>query len=244
MGEVIAIVSGKGGTGKTSLCAAIGQALAAQGKTVLCIDADAGLRNLDIALGVQELDALSFADVYSGAYGIDMVLKHPEFENLRFLTAPVNLTWQNVDEKCWAKLLEKAKKKFRYVLVDCPAGLGRGFCVTAKYADSFWIVTDPEPASIRGSTRLAEELERLEKTQVRLLVNRVDPRELAKRKITIDDIMDETGTALLGVVPQDNSVSDAANGGKPLLTVSKKGAAAACSRIARRVQGISEPIKL
>ena len=69
VGELIAIVSGKGGTGKTSLCAGIGQALSEEGLRVLCIDCDVGMRNLDIALGISDLDTLSFQEVLN--YGLN-----------------------------------------------------------------------------------------------------------------------------------------------------------------------------
>ena len=118
MGEVIAILSGKGGTGKTAVCAGLSVALSRQ--SVLCVDCDTGLRNLDIALGIPELDALSFTDVCSGTYGLDQAAQHPKYENLRFLTAPVSL--QKIEEKTYEKLIAKGKKKFRYTLLDCPSG--------------------------------------------------------------------------------------------------------------------------
>lgn len=242
MGEVIAILSGKGGTGKTSVCAGLGAALAE--KPVLCVDCDAGLRNLDISLGISELDALSFWDICSGAYGLDMAAQHPLFENLRFLTAPVSQTWQNVEEKAFQKLLAKAKKKFKYTLLDCPTGFGRCFPAVAETADRVLLVTDSDPASIRGTARMAQELEKLGQSNVKLIVNRVDGRQLARRKLTVDDIMDETGVALLGIIPEDNSIPGAAVQGKPVSAITKKGAVSAFSRIAKRIQGISEPIKL
>lgn len=244
MGELIAILSGKGGTGKTSVCAALASALAQEEKSVLCLDCDAGLRNLDIPLGISDMDALSFTDVASGAYTLSAAVQHPDFPNLRFLTAPVNTTWQNVDEKAFEKLLLKAKKKYQYVLLDCASGLGKCFSTAARLADQCVLVTLSDPASIRGTARLAEELEKSGIDDVRMIVNRVDVKWFSRRKLTIDDIMDETGVALLGLVPEDETVFSAAMSSKPLLIVSKKGAAAACRRIAKRLQGRSEPIGL
>ena len=97
MGQCIAVVSGKGGTGKTSLTAGVGAALAMTGHTVLCVDCDIGLRNLDIALGISELGALSFTDVSQGSYSLDQAAQHPVFPNLSFLTAPMNCTADAVD---------------------------------------------------------------------------------------------------------------------------------------------------
>ena len=99
MGELIAILSGKGGTGKTSVCAGIAEALALQGETVLCIDCDVGLRNLDIALGISQIGALSFLDVCTGEHGIDMAARHPVYPGLSFLTAPVSCPVEEIDRE-------------------------------------------------------------------------------------------------------------------------------------------------
>lgn len=243
MSELIAVVSGKGGTGKSAVCAGVASALAQEGESVLCIDCDAGLRNLDIFLGISDLDALSFGDILSGNYGLNQSLQHPEYENLRFLTAPVNWRWSESDVKAFEKMLIKARKKFRYVLLDAPAGLDKGFEAAARWADRVLLITACDPASIRNAARAAEELEKMGKQDVRLVLNRVDYKLFAKMKLTVDDIMDETGAALLGLVPEDNSVSLAA-GKMPLLKKTKKGAAAACRRIANRLQGNREPISL
>lgn len=242
MGEVIAILSGKGGAGKTTVCAALATALAQTENSVLCVDCDAGMRSLDIYLGIREMDALSFTDVCCGGYELSQAAVHPEWEDLRFLTAPVNQTWQNIDEKAFEKFLNKARKKFRYILLDCPPGLGKCFTAAAGLADQCILVTQADPSSVRGAVRAAEELEKSEMRQVRLVVNRVDSRRFGKMKLTVDDIMDETGVGLLGLVPEDDSVFTAVCAGKNLMSVTKKGAAAACRRIANRLQGKSEPI--
>lgn len=244
MGEVIAILSGKGGTGKTSVCAGVASALAQDGKEVLCIDCDAGLRSLDLALGISQLDALSFADVISGSYGLMQALRHPVFEKLRFLTAPVNWHWSDGDEKAFEKMLTKAKKKFQYVFLDVPSGIGEDFRRAAQWADRILIVIGGDPASVRNGARAAEELEKMGKEEVRLVINRVDARLFSKMKLTVDDIMDETGVPLLGLIAEDSQVPLAAAGKTPLLIQTKKGAAAACRRIAKRLQGISEPITI
>ena len=243
MGELIAVVSGKGGTGKSAVCAGLASALAQDGKTVLWIDCDTGLRNLDIFLGIPDMDALSFGDILSGNYGLNQSLRHPAMENLQFLTAPVSWHWSESDQKAFEKMLVKAKKKFQYVLLDAPAGLGKGFEAAARWADQVLLIAAYDPAAIRNAARTAEELEKMGKQDVRLVLNRVDHKLFTKMKLTVDDIMDETGVALLGLVPEDNSVSLAA-GKTPLLMQSKKGAAAACRRIAKRLQGIREPISL
>lgn len=242
MGEVIAVVSGKGGTGKSTVCAGIAGALAQEGNSVLCIDCDAGLRNLDIALGISDLDALSFADVLSGNYGLNQSLQHPVFENLRFLTAPVNWQWSESAEKAFEKMLIKARKKFQFILLDAPSGIGKGFQTAARWADQALLIMTADPAAIRNAAQAAEELEKMGKNNVRLVINRVDHKLFAKMKLTVDDIMDETGVSLLGLVPEDQSVPLAAAGKISFLMKTKKGATAACCRLAKRLQGMREPI--
>ena len=97
MGELFAVVSGKGGTGKTSLCAALATALAKEGKRVLCIDCDVGLRNLDISLGLSECGALSFWDVSEGGYSLEDAFRHPVYPTLAFLTAPMNCPVEKIN---------------------------------------------------------------------------------------------------------------------------------------------------
>lgn len=242
VGEVIAVVSGKGGTGKTTVCAGVAGALAQEGKTVLCIDCDAGLRNLDITLGISDMDALSFSDVLSGNYGLNQSLQHPAFENLRFLTAPVNWQWSESAEKAFEKMLIKARKKFQFILLDVPSGIGEGFRRAAQWADQTLLVMTADPAAIRNAARAAEELEKIGKSNVRLVINRVDHKLFAKMKLTVDDIMDETGVSLLGLVPEDPVVPLAAAGKISFLLKTKKGVTAACCRLAKRLQGVQEPI--
>ena len=237
MGELIAVLSGKGGTGKTTVCAGIATALALQGESVLCIDCDVGLRNLDIALGISDLQALSFVEVYGGEYALDAATRHPAYPSLAFLTAPVSCRAEEIDEGAFLKLLQQARKDFKYIFLDAPAGIERGFDLAAKYAERVILVTGSDPASIRDAQRAGELLELMGKTNVRLIVNRIQPKMVSAMGITVDDIMDRAGLPLLGVVPEDPDVVLSAAFRKPLLAHSKKGAARACKRIAKRIQG-------
>lgn len=244
MGELIAVLSGKGGTGKTSLCAGIATALAQMGEKVLCIDCDVGLRNLDISLAMSDVGALSFVDVYRGDYQLSQASKHSLYPNLSFLTAPVNLRAEDVDMQAFATMLRQARREYHYVFLDAPAGLDAGFALCATYADRVILVTNAEPSAIRDAARTGQKLERMKKNQVRIIVNRVRLKLLEVTKRTIDDVMDESGLPLLGVVPEDESVTLAASFETPLLKYTRKGAAAACKRIAKRIQGMPVPIDL
>ena len=120
MGELIAILSGKGGTGKTSVCAGLATALADSGLDVLCIDCDIGLRNLDISLGISQLGAISFLDVSSGTYPLEAAAIHPVYPDLHFLTAPMNCTADSIDRLEFSRMLDTARNRYHYVLLDAP----------------------------------------------------------------------------------------------------------------------------
>ena len=119
LGEVIAFVSGKGGTGKTSVCAGVAAALAEEGKQVLCIDCDVGLRNLDISLGMTECGSLSFLDVSEGGYSLEQASVHPAFPTLFFLTAPMNRSPEQIDAAAFRDMLQQARGRFDYIIKVC-----------------------------------------------------------------------------------------------------------------------------
>lgn len=244
MGEVIAVVSGKGGTGKTSVCAGLAAALAESGEAVLCIDCDIGLRNLDISLGLSQMDALSFLDVCRGEYTLEQAAIHPEYPSLRFLTAPMNCQPEGIQGKAFADLLRQARKDCSYIFLDAPAGIDAGFQLAARYADRVLLVTGADPASVRDAARAGDLLELMGKTEVRLIVNRINPKMVAAMKLTVDDVMDRAGLPLIGIVPEDPQVTLRAAMEMPLLQKNKKGAAAACRRIALRIKGVRVPVGL
>ena len=245
MGELIAVLSGKGGTGKTSLCAGIATALADSGLSVLCIDCDVGLRNLDISLGISDLGGLSFLEVASGPYSLEQATEHPQYPFLQFLTAPMHCNASQVDQKAFAAMLRHAREMFQYVFLDAPAGIDAGFQLAARYADRVLLVTGADPASVRDAQRAGELLEKMGKDDVRLIVNRVSKKMFDALGSNVDDIMDQAGLPLIGVVPEDPGVTLSAAFEKPLLKHKRKGAASmACRRIAQRIRGLSVAIDL
>ncbi len=244
MGELIAVLSGKGGTGKTSLCAGIASALAEEGARVLCIDCDIGLRNLDISLGMADSGALSFVDLYQGGYGLEQAAAHRIWPSLFFLTAPLNCHPEEVDETAFRDLLRRARKEFDYVFLDAPAGVDTGFRLCARNADRVILVTNPDPSAIRDAARTGQLLETMGKEQVKIVVNKVTSKLFEITRRTVDDVMDEAGLPLLGIVPEDENVVLCASFDRPLLYKYRKGAAAACRRIAQRIQGLPVPMKI
>lgn len=244
MGEVICFLSGKGGTGKSALCAGVATALATSGRRVLCIDGDVGLRSLDIYLGIDRQEALSFFDICSGNYPLSAALVHPQFPCLSFLTAPVNCEVGDIDPLELGQMLRQAKSSYDFVLLDGPAGIGGGMRLMAQSSDRCILVALPDPANLRSADRAAQELEKMG-VSTKLVVNRVYKEILKAMGKTIDDVMDEVGLPLLGLVPSDMDVGYAAAAGKPLIRYSRAGgAAAAHRRIARRIQGQSVPISM
>ena len=242
MGEIIAVLSGKGGTGKTSVSAGVATALAQTGAKVLCIDCDLGLRNLDISLGISQLNALSFTEVCQGGYPLEQATGHPDFPGLFFLTAPMDS--RQIDPNAFSRMLREARQSYQYIFLDAPAGIDQGFQLAARFCDRVILVTGPDPAAVRDAGRTADVLELMGKDNVRLIVNRINKDMVKAMKLTVDDVMDRAGLPLLGIVPEDPNVVLAAAFGKPLLKQTKKGAAAACRRIAKRLQGLRVSVTL
>ena len=151
-GQCIAVVSGKGGTGKTSLTAGVGTALAQSGKRVLCVDCDIGLRNLDLALGLTDRALMDFSDVVLDRCPLEAaVVAHPSIPNLYLLTAPVRMRGPAVTEEDFRRMLQKIRQQFDFCLLDAPAGLGLGFRLAVCGADRCVVVTTQDASSLRGS---------------------------------------------------------------------------------------------
>ena len=242
MGELISVLSGKGGTGKTSVCAGVATALARMGHRVLAIDCDMGLQNLDISLALSDSGALSFLDVCEGSYSLSQAAKHHQFETLSFLTAPINRTAESVDPEAFREMMRQARREFDYIFLDAPAGIDAGFELAAKFADRVLIVTGADPAAVRDAARAAQRLELMGKDDVRLVVNRVSRRLFSTMSLTVDDVMDNAGLPLIGVVPEDQNVTLAAAFGTPLISYTNRGAAKACEAIAKRLEGRHVPL--
>ena len=239
MGQVIAVISGKGGTGKTSLTAGVAACLAAEGQKVLCIDCDMGLRNLDLSLGLADEATVAFTDVMDGLYTLEDAVTHPRIPGLDLLTAPVTKLPEDVDQEAFGRLLEEARRQYDWCLIDAPAGVGVGFQLATRYADELVVVAVADLASMRDAARAADLIELQDRPDrpMRLVVNRVSRRMYRKLRATVDDVMDGVGLPLLGIVPDDISVTLAAAASEPLILYTSRGASVACLHIARRLCG-------
>ncbi len=242
MGQIIAVVSGKGGTGKTSLCAGIASGLAKEGSRVLCIDADMGLRNLDIPLGMTELAVIPFTEYLRGVYEAESIPEHPKIPGLFLLTAPITETPESVDLQQFTEFLEKIRQLFDFCLIDAPAGVGMGFKLATVAADRVLVVSGCDPASLRDASSVARRLCDMPEGTVKLLVNRVIPKMFTRMNLTVDDLMDGAGLPLIGLVPEDSDVTLSAASGTPLILYKQRRAAQACKNIARRLQGKAVPL--
>lgn len=240
MGTVIAITSGKGGTGKTSITSGVAASLAEMGRRVLCIDMDIGLRNLDISLGLNDRALMDFSDVALGRCPLARAaVEHPDLKGLSLLTSPMSLPASLTSEKI-RTLLEEARTLYDYILIDSPAGLGVGFRLATREVDRAVVIATNDASSLRDAQRTVAELEHLK--QIHLVMNRIQTRLLRKLRTTIDDAMDTAGLPLLGVVPEDPQVILCANLGQPLTVRGRRGAALACWNIAQRLDGNKVPI--
>lgn len=243
-GRAITVTSGKGGTGKTTTVAAIAAHLASLGHKTLCIDCDIGLKNLDIALGMSNLNSADFIDCVQGRLTLEQAaVHHPRIVNLDFLSAPTKMIKaENVDTDKMRMFIDRVKDEYEYCIIDSPAGLGDGFRLAACGADMAIIVATCDMSSMRDGQMVSAELNDMGVKNIRLLVNRVKPKLYKKMRATVDGIIDSVGARLIGLVAEDENVILAANSGTPLMFYESKRASAQYLRIAKRIAGEKIPL--
>ncbi len=241
MGTSIVMTSGKGGTGKTACTAAIGSFLARSGHSVLCVDCDAALSNLDLTLGLGEAVLWDYTDVLEGNVTlVDAPAEHPDIPGLSFLAAPASLP--GVDNGDFTSLIKQYRGLYDFVLLDSPAGIGSGFRMAASGADMAIIVATGDVSSLRDGQRTAQELRTLGVPELRLLVNRVRPLAYRRLRRSIDDVIDVVGARLIGVIREDEGVSEAGNMETPLMLYGSRHAWYQFRNVAGRLAG--EKIKI
>ena len=239
MGKLIIIASGKGGTGKTTLTSHVGAMLAEAGFLTVLVDADAGFRNLDIALGLESNIVYDYSDYINGSSELDDVItKSIDQENLYFVAAPQSVPTTDFDEDKTSEFWDNLKNRFEYVIADAPAGMGDGFMFAAKYADEAIIVSLAETSSLRDADRVIAELENLGVSTIRLVLNRIRP-ELIENNIlmNVDDCIDVLSVPILGLIPEDGVVMESMVKGVPLIEADGYGAGTAFKNIAERLRG-------
>ena len=238
MSRIILVASGKGGTGKSITAAALASGLAERGRRVVCLDADAELRNLDLCLGLADAALMDYGDVLAGRCSPeDALTSSRDYPTLSLLAAPLE-PLRNAPEA----LIPWMKENFDFCLLDCPGGLSAA-AEWAPWADMAIVVATPDPCSQRDASRAAQVLRAKGLSSIRLIINRVSRRFLRSTAATLDDTIDLVGLQLIGYVPEDPAVPLALSQGQPLLRGSNRGAAAAYRRIAGRLDGQYVPLR-
>lgn len=242
MGKIIAVVSGKGGTGKTSFTANTGLALASLGQHVLCMDCDITLRNLDLALGLSDRALMDFSDVLAARCTLEQAaVTHEQYPTLDLLTAPMADKPLALTVRQLAALAREIRERYDWCLMDAPAGLGQGFKMAACMADQVIVVTTTDISAMRDAQRTAMELSAFPANAMHLVVGRVSRKTLRALHTTIDDAIDTAGLPLLGVIPEDEDVPYCLNRGL-VLRDRNYYAARAYENIAKRIMGRKVPL--
>lgn len=244
MGEVIVITSGKGGVGKTTTTANLGVGLALSAKKAALIDADIGLRNLDVVMGLENRIVYDLVDVVEGRCRVRQALiRDKRYENLYLLPAAQTRDKNAVNPEQMKKLCAELKEEFDYVLVDCPAGIEQGFRNAIAGADRAFIVTTPEVSAVRDADRIIGLLEANELHNPRLIINRLRA-DMIKRgdMMDIEDILEILAIDLIGVIPDDEKIIISTNRGEPVVANENGSLAGQAYRnIVRRIIGEDVP---
>ena len=244
-GRVIVVTSGKGGVGKTTTTANIGMALAWMGKRVALVDADIGLRNLDLVLGLENRIVYNSVDVVEGRAKLKQALiKDKRTPNLAFLPAAQTRDKSAITPEQMKEMIDEIKKDYDFVLIDCPAGIEQGFKNAIAGADEAIIVTNPEVSSVRDADRVIGFLETASIAQNRLIVNRVRPAMVKSGEMmSVDDVLEILGSSvkLLGVVPDDESIITSTNRGEPAVLKEGSRAGQAYLNVSKRLLGEEVP---
>ena len=244
MGKSIVITSGKGGVGKTTATANIGTALAMNGKTVVVVDADIGLRNLDVIMGLESRVVYTSMDVIEGTCDLEKALvKDRRSENLRLLAASQRNNKMDVQPEQMQKLCNQLKEKYDYVIIDSPAGIEHGFQIATTSAEEAIIITTPEVAAVRDADRIIGLLQNMGMNPLHLLINRLAV-DMIKKGDMMDqqDIIDILSIGLIGVIPEDKDIIISTNRGLPITLNNDSNAGGAFKRIAQRINGEEMPI--
>src|SRR5690349_2549760 len=252
MAKVLVVTSGKGGVGKTTTTAAIGAALAQNGKKVAVVDFDVGLRNLDLVLGAERRVVFDLINVVQGVAKLPQALiRDKRLENLSLLPASQTRDKDALTEEGVGRVITEMRGSFDYILCDSPAGIERGAMLAMRFADEAVIVTNPEVSSVRDSDRIIGMLdsktvkaEKGEQVAKHVLLTRYDPARAARGEMLgIDDILEILATPLLGIIPESQDVLRASNVGSPVTLNSPASAPArAYADATRRLLGETVPM--
>ena len=245
--KVYVVTSGKGGVGKSTVTANVATALAKLGKKVLTIDADIGLRNLDMLLGLENRIVYDILDVVEGRASPEKAfIKDKRGLPLYLIAANQTKNKDAISEEQMVELVNNLKNNydFDFIFIDSPAGIEQGFKNAAAPADAALVVVNPEVASVRDADRVIGLLESMGKKEVHLVINRIDWKKVKKGEMmSVEDIEEILKTPIIGVVPYEDKLVDFTNKGVPIVLEEKYNASKAFMDIARRIMGEEVPLK-
>lgn len=246
LGKVIAVISGKGGVGKSTTTANIGIGLAMNDKKCIVVDFDIGQRNLDMLLGLENRVVYDIVQVMDGEVSISQaIIKSKANKNLHFLAASQTKDKNVLNSKKVKELTRLLKEEYEYVIFDAPAGIESGFEHTVEFADGAIVVVNPEVSSLRDADRAigildakAQKVKDGSEVKKFLIINRIDPQMVQKGDMLhSEDILDILNIPLLGKVPEDKGVIESSNQGRPVILNKKSEAGEAYLRISKRLCG-------
>lgn len=236
---VITITSGKGGVGKTTTTANLAVALATGGQKVVCIDADIGLRNLDVVLGLENRIVYDIVDIVEGRCRLrQAMIRDKRLAELYLIPAAQTRDKSSVSPSDMVRVCDDLREEFDWVMIDSPAGIERGFRNAIAPADIVLVVTNPEVSAVRDADRIIGLIEAEEKGPAQLILNRVNP-EMVRRgdMLAPEDVLELLAINLIGIIPEDEAVMVATNRGQPVALDGKSRAGKAFQNIARRLKG-------
>jgi septum site-determining protein MinD len=250
LGIVIAVISGKGGVGKTTTTANLGVGIAQNGKKCVVVDFDIGQRNLDMHLGLENRVVYDMVHVMDDGVSLKQALiKSKITPNLSFLAASQTKDKSVLDSEKIKKMIEELKEDFDFVILDAPAGIESGYEHTIEFADRAIVVVNPEVSSIRDSDRAigildskSQKVKEGKEVEKYLVINRIDPKMVQSGEmLSSEDILDILNIPLIGKIPEDKGIIEASNQGKPIILTKDSAAAQAYERVAKRMCGEEIP---
>lgn len=243
--KVITVTSGKGGVGKTTVTANLASALAMLGKRVVAIDADIGLRNLDVVMGLENRIVYDLVDIIEGRCRLrQAMIKDKRQPELYLIPAAQTRDKMAVSPSDMILVCDQLRQEMDYIIIDSPAGIERGFRNAIAPADQVLVVANPEVSSVRDADRIIGLIEAEEKGPGYLIVNRLKPEMVARGDmLSVEDVLDILAIQLIGVIPDDESILISTNQGLPVAMTSANGSSAsqAFRNVAQRLTGEEVP---
>jgi septum site-determining protein MinD len=243
MARVIVVTSGKGGVGKSTISANVGIALSSMGKSVLTIDADIGLRNLDMILGLENRIVYDIVDVVEKRVSARKAfVKDKRGSSLCLLPAAQTKNKDAVSPEQLTGVVEEVHEDFDYIIIDSPAGIEGGFRTAAAPASEAFVVTNPEVSSVRDADRIIGLLESMGGKDIRLIVNRIRYSQVKKGEmLSVEDVEDILHIQKIGIIPEEVKMVDYTNKGEPIVLSDNSAAAKAFMNVAKRLEGFDIP---